>query len=136
MNTLVIFYSYSGKTAVVAAELAKKESADIAEIKGVKRSIKLKAYTAGIIAAIKGKAWPIQPLSADLTAYDRLIMLAPVWANNPAPAFNAVLKLLPANKTVAVKMVSASGKSDCRERLETIIKNAGSELESFEDIKV
>ena len=136
MNTLVIFYSYSGKTAAVAAELAKTESVDIAEIKDKKRQIKLKAYTAGIIAAIKGKAWPIQPLEVDFSQYERLILLAPVWASNPAPAFNAILKLLPANKTVAVKMISATGKSECKERIETVIKNAGCELESFEDIKI
>jgi len=38
-------------------------------------------------------------------------------------------------KTVVVKMVSASGKSKCRERLDAAIKNRGSLLESFEDIK-
>ena len=135
MKTIVVFYSYSGKTKAIASELAKNESADIAEIKDVKRPGKLKAYTAGIFASIKGKKWPILPIDADFASYDRLILLAPVWASNPPPAFNSMLELLPEGKTVAVKMISMSQKSDCRERLEAAIRAKGGTLESFEDIK-
>lgn len=135
MKTIVLFYSYSGNTKAVAEELAGKENADIAEIKDVKRPGKFKAYTAGCFAAMRGGAWRIQPLGVDLSAYDGLILLSPVWAGNPAPAFNAALERLPQGKTVSVKMISASGKSSCRERLETAIKAKGGVLESFEDIK-
>ena len=135
MNTLVLFYSYSGHTKTIAQDLAEKESCEIAEIKDVRRPGKLKAYTAGIIASIRGKEWAIQPLSIDLDAYDRVILLAPIWAGNPPPAFNAALSQLSAGKTVALKMVSGSGKSGCKERLETAITAKGSTLESFDDIK-
>jgi len=135
MKTLVIFYSYSGNTKAIAKELATKEAAGLAEIKDTKRPGKLKAYTVGCIAAIRGKAWPIQPLEAVLPDYDRLMLLGPIWASNPAPAFNAALELLPKGKSVAVKMVSGSGKSDCKERLATLIQAKSCTLESFEDIK-
>ena len=135
MKTLIIYYSYNGHTKKVAEALAAKESADIAEVKSVKRPFKLKAYTAGIFAATRGKAWPIQPLNLDFSIYDRLILLSPVWADNPAPPFNAILAQLPNEKTIAVKMVSASGKSECKGRLEAAIKAKNSTLESFENIK-
>jgi len=135
MKTLVIFYSYSGNTKAIAKELATVESASIAEIKDTKRPGKLKAFTVGCLAAIRGKAWPIQPLDAAPADYDRLVLLGPIWAGNPAPAFNAALELLPKGKSVAVKMVSGSGKSDCKERLETAIQAKSCTLESFEDIK-
>ncbi|MCL2153603.1 MAG: hypothetical protein FWH57_11725 [Oscillospiraceae bacterium] len=135
MNTLVLFYSYSGKTKAIAGELAAKESAVLAEIKDVKRPGKIKAYTAGCFSAMKGKSWPIQPTDVNLAEYGRLILLAPIWASNPPPAFNAILEQLPSGKTVAVKMVSASGKSKCRERLDAVIQSRGSILESYEDIK-
>ena len=134
MKTLVLYYSYSGNTKNVAREAATVESADIAEIFDRSRPGKLRAYTAGIVASIRGKAWPIQPLGVDLSAYDRLIMLSPVWASNPTPAFNAALKLLPEGKTVAIKMISASGKSECKERVESVITSKGGTLESFEDV--
>ena len=136
MKTLILFYSYSGKTKAIAQELATEEAVDIAEIKDIKRPGKLKAYTAGIIAVMRNKLWPIQPLNVDLAAYDRLILLAPVWAGKPPPPFSSVIELLPSGKLITIKMVSMSGKSDCRERLDAAIKAKGSELESFEDIKV
>jgi len=136
MKTLIVFYSYSGKTRAIAQEMAKKETCDIAEVRSAKAIGKLKAYTAGIFASIKGRAWPIMPLEVALPDYDRLVLLAPVWANNPPPAFNALLEQLPSGKAIAVKMVSASGKSDCEERLGAIIKEKGCTLESFIDIGV
>ncbi len=135
MKTLVLFYSYSGHTKRLADELAAKEACDIAQITDVRRPGKLKAYSAGCLAAIKGKAWSIQPLSADFSNYDRLILLSPVWAGNPPPAVNAAIELFPAGKSVEVKMISGSGKCGCEERLSGVITNKGSTLAGFENIK-
>jgi flavodoxin len=135
MKTLVVFYSYSGKTKEIAQALATEESAAIAEIKDVKHPGKLKAYIGGIVAAMRGKSWPIRQLEENPADYDRLILLAPVWAGNPPPPFYAFMEQLPSGKTIAVKMVSMSGKSDCKERLEAAIKEKSGTLESFEDIK-
>ena len=136
MKTLVIYYSYSGRTKVVAEQVAGENSADLAEILDAKRPGTFKAYTAGCIAALKGKTWPILPLEVDFGAYDRLILMAPIWASNPAPAFNSILEVLPEGKTVVLKMISASGESKCKERLESLIAAKGCKLESFEDVKV
>ena len=135
MKTLVIYYSYSGHTRTVADKIAADESYDIAEIKDVKRPGKLKAYLAGCFAAIKGKAWTILPIEADLTVYDRLILLSPIWAGNTPPAVNAFLTLLPEGKKISVKLISGSGKSGCQERIEAAIKAKNGRAESFEDIK-
>ena len=135
MSQLIIYYSFSGKTKKIAEELAKKQSADIYEIKDLKPFGKFKAYTAGIVASIKGKAWSIKPPDVEIVKYDSIIMLAPVWANNPPPAFNAMLEYLPSGKPISIKMVSASGKSNCKDRLKAVIESKGCTLESFEDIK-
>ena len=135
MKTLVLYYSYTGHTRKIAADLAEKESASIAEIKAEKRPGALKAYVSGSLAARRMKAWPIQPLGVDLSGYDRLFLLAPVWASFPAPYINSVLETLPQGKQVYVKLVSGSGRSRCRERLEAAIKAKGCTVEGFEDIK-
>jgi len=135
MKKLVVYYSYSGHTKKIAEALAQKEAADIMEIEDVKRPMKLKAYTAGLLASIRGKTRPIKPLTANMAEYDSLMLLAPVWADNPPPAFNSLLEQLPDGKSVSIRMISASGKSDCKERLETAIKARGCTIESFEDIK-
>ena len=132
---MVIFYSYSGNTKALAQELAAKEHADLAEIKDARRPGVARAYTAGCFAALRGKGWPTQPLQADLGRYGRLALLSPVWAGNAPPAVNAFLEKLPEGKAVAVKMVSSSGGSRCRARLEAAIKAKGCRMDGFEDVK-
>ena len=136
MKTLVVFYSYSGHTRVLAEQLAVQESAEIAEIKAISHPGKIRAYTFGCFAAIRGKAWPIHPLGVDMGAYNRLVLVTPVWAGNPPPPMFAVLDQLPQGKPIAIKMVSASGKSTCKDRLKAAIQAKACTLESFEDIKV
>jgi len=135
MKTLVLYYSYTGHTKKFAEGLAAKESADISEIKAVKRPGRLKAYTAGCFAALGGRSWSIQPIDMDITAYNRLILLSPVWAGNPPPFVNAVFTRIPEGSAVIVKMVSASGESNCKNKIEAKIKAKGCILESFEDVK-
>ena len=135
MKTLVIFYSYTGHAKALAQERARKESADIAEIADAVRPGAFRAYTAGCFAALRGKAWPIKPPEADPAAYDRLILFCPVWAGSAPPAVNAFIDGLPAGKPVSAVMVSASGKSGCRDRLEAALKAKGCRLEGFEDVK-
>jgi Flavodoxins len=135
MKTLVIYYSYSGHTKVIAEKIAIDEAADVSEIKDIKRPGVLKAYSAGCFTAIKGKAWPIASLAVDLTVYDHLIFLSPIWAGNVPPAVNAFLELLPEGKSVSVKLISGSGKSGCKERLEAAIKAKNCTTDSIEDIK-
>ena len=135
MSTLVIYYSYSGHTKAIAEALALKEHFDITQIMDVNRPGKLKAYFAGCFAAVRGKEWPIRPIGVDLGGYDRFIIMSPVWAGSPAPVVNAVLNQLPKNKMISVKMVSASGQSSCKERIEEKIKSIDGTLEGFEDIK-
>ena len=135
MKTLVIYYSYSGHTKKVAEELAKNESAEIFQIIEAKRPGIFKTFAVGTFAARRGKAWPIQPLGVDLNAYDRLFLLAPIWASFPAPYIYNVLENLPEGKVVCVILISSSGNSGCKERLESMIKAKGCTMESYEDIK-
>jgi len=135
MKTLILYYSYSGRTRQIAKELAEKEGSDILEIKDIHRPGKLKAYSLGCFAAMRGRAWPIMPLNVSLASYDRIILLSPVWANNPPPAVHAVLQQFPIGKTLSVKMISGSGKCNCKGLMKNIAETKSGTLESFEDIK-
>ena len=135
MKTLVIFYSYTGHTKALAQELAVAESADILEIRDVARPGTIKAYTIGSFTSIRGKAWPIEPFDADMAAYDRLILMSPVWAGHTPPAVNALLARLPEGKAVSVTMVSGGGQSRFREKMDAALKSRGCTLEGFEDVK-
>jgi len=135
MSTLVVYYSFSGHTRAFAQNLAQSKGADLLELRPAKPAGILKAYTAGCFAAIKGKAWEIQPIEADLAAYEQIIVCAPIWANNAAPYVNSLLEMLPAGKSVGFKLISGSGRSKCRERLESRLAARGCRLAGLEDIK-
>jgi len=136
MKTLVAFYSFSGHTKAYAKELAQTLCADRQELRPAKPVGRLRAYTAGCFAAIKGTAWGIQPIEADLDAYDLLVICAPVWAGNAAPYVNSLLEMLPAGKEVRFKLISASGESNCRERLEDKLAQRGCKLTDLENVKI
>jgi hypothetical protein len=119
----------------LAQAFAAAEGAEIIEIKEARRPSKLKAYSLGCFAALRGKAWNILPPAADLSAYDRLVLFSPVWAGNPPPATLAFLALLPPDKAVSVKMVSASGSSECEPRVTDAVTAKRCTLEGFENIK-
>jgi flavodoxin len=135
MKTAVLYYSYTGNTEQLAREAAKKGKADLIEIKDEHRPGKLKAFTVGCFSAMRGKAWGIQPVKRNLSTYDKLVIFSPVWASNPTPAIYALLNILPSSKDVEVKMVSASGKSGCKEKITAIVEGKGSRLKGFEDLK-
>jgi flavodoxin len=135
MKKLVIYYSYTGNTKKIAEDLASKESADLLQIQDKKRPGKFKVYTAGCFAAVKCKPWEIKPLEKDINEYDHIYVLAPVWANYPAPQINNIWNKLSSGKKITVKMVSASGKSSCKEKINELITKHGCEMTGFDDIK-
>ena len=135
MKTLIIYYSYSGNTRKIAEATAEAESADILEVKPPRNPGKFKAYFIGCPASIMGKSWKIQPLDVDLSSYEKIIIMSPIWAGGLTPYINAILEQLPEGKAVYIKLISGSGKSDCRDRLETKIRSKGCRLEDIEDIK-
>jgi hypothetical protein len=94
-----------------------------------------KAYVAGCFTALRMKGWKIQPISLDFSQYDRVVLYSPVWAGHPAPAINAFLAQLPKGMSVEMNMVSASGESAAREKLEARLRELGCILEKYTDIK-
>jgi len=135
MKQLIAYYSYTGDTAKLAAELAEKRGCDIAEVKGVHaRPGKFKAYTSGSFAAMTGKSWDIQPLAHDPREYDRITVMSPVWAGGPAPQINCLLESMPAGKSVEIILVSASGKSNCNQRLADMLSARGCIMLSLQNM--
>lgn len=135
MKTIVMYYSWSGRTRALAKARAGEEDAALYEIKDQKKPNALVAYTAGCLSALCMKGTPILPLTVSLDEYERVVIMSPVWASHPVPAINTVLDALPREKQVAVVMVSASGKSKCRDQVERLIQGKACTLVSFEDTK-
>jgi flavodoxin len=136
MKTLVLFYSFSGNTKKIAAQKAAETGADIEEIIETKRMFVLKAYTVGAYRAIKRKKAEIQPIKSQLNSYEKIIIMAPVWAGKPAPAFNSIIEQLPTGKKIELVMVSASsGTEGSAEETKNFIAARGCEVTDYVDIK-
>jgi len=109
MKTIILYYSWSGKTKALAVQKAGELNADIEEITEIKKSSMLGAFFSGAPKAMGRKKAKIKPIAADLNGYEKIIIMAPVWAGHPAPAFNNIIEHIPSGKKVEVIMVSAGG---------------------------
>ena len=134
MKTLVIYYSYSGTTRIHALEIAEKHNAEVYEVKDIKKPGKLKAYVIGSFKAMSGKKMPIEPTAIDLSLYENIIILTPIWASHPVPQIYNIFDMLPSDKKIEFYAVSASGASN-KQKVEEIIKNKSCELVNYTDIK-
>ena len=91
MKFLVVYYSLTGKTKLVARTIAEALNATLVEIQE-RRPIPLPfVYLSGSFAALLNRGREINPVSVDLKQYDRLFIGSPIWASRPAPAINSFI---------------------------------------------
>lgn len=134
MKTLVLFYSFSGKTKALANTKAQELDADLIQVIETKKRSKFNAYTSGCFQAMKQRKTDLQQLNVDVNAYERIVIMMPIWAGSPAPAFNNVLEMLPSGKQIELIMISASGHSN-KEKTMKQVKAQGYHVAAYQDIK-
>jgi flavodoxin len=136
MKTLVLFYSFTGKTKDIAEKKAKELTADIEEILDEKKHSKFGAFLVGCPKSIMRKSWAIKPLAANLDGYEKIVILSPTWAGHPVPPVNAAIEKLPPGKKVEVVMVSSSGSTkDSTEGTKALIAAKGCEVTEYTDMR-
>lgn len=92
MKTLVVYYSLTGKTDVVAQALAHELGADLRRVEDVEKpSVTWWFMMSASFAALRGAEAPIQPIDTGLQGYDRVFVGSPVWAGSPATPINAFM---------------------------------------------
>lgn len=136
MKTVIIYYTFGGSTKKEAESLAAKLNAPVFRVKEARKRSLFASFIPGGYLAMARKAVAINALNVDLKEYDRIIIGCPVWAGYPAPAFNAVMGLLPTGKEVELFFCSAGGdtqKSD--QGTKDLIKKKGCTVVSYRDIK-
>lgn len=138
MKSIILYYSYNGHTKKVAEKLARTQGADLVEIQTVQQKGNFMTYLVDCPRAMMRKGAEIEPVTQDLSAYDLITLAAPVWASYPAPAFNAMVKLLPKQKNVQVILVSASGSGATKKSeigTKHLIKDKGCKVIAYKDVK-
>ena len=134
MKNLVVYYSYTGNTELVAKTLAGIIKADVIKIEDIERPSKDDAYASGKVAATQGKSWPVKPFKTDLSGYSRIFVGSPVWFKMPTPEFNAFVEQVNfAGKQVVVFVTMGAGGQDVaiKAMTEKITAKGGKVVSSF-----
>ena len=91
MKSLVVYYSLTGKTRLVAQAIAEALNATLVEIEE-RRCIPIPfVYLSGGFAAITNRGTKIKPVDVDLKQYERIFIGSPVWGSRPTPAINSFI---------------------------------------------
>jgi flavodoxin len=92
MKPLVVYYSLTGKTKLVAQAIAEALSTTLLEIKETKpRKLGPSLYSIGGLAAKMNKGSKINPIDVDLKQHETIFIGSPIWGSRPAPAINSFI---------------------------------------------
>ena len=92
MKALVVYYSLTGKTKMVAQVIAEALDARVLEIKETKpKKPGFLTYLVGSYKAMRNIGSEISPIDVYVKQYDTIFIGSPVWASRPAPAINSFI---------------------------------------------
>jgi flavodoxin len=110
MKDLVVFYSLTGKTRIVAKAIAEEIGATILEVEESRaRTPGGMVYLTGGFAAVANRASDIKPVAIDVSQYDRVFVGSPVWASRPAPAINSFIRATDFEGRTVIPFVTLGG---------------------------
>ena len=93
VNTLVVYFSWSGNNRALAEDLAKRLNADICEVVEARRR---RGWTIALDLLFRRKP-KILPLSCSPAVYDHIVLVAPIWASQVAHPLQTFLREMSAN---------------------------------------
>lgn len=92
LKTLVVYYSLTEKTHVVAQALAKELGAEVRRVEDVEKpSVTWWFIVTGAMSAMRGAESEIKPIDAGLQGYGRVFVGSPVWGGSPSTPINAFI---------------------------------------------
>jgi flavodoxin len=92
MKSLVVYYSLTGNTKLVAQVIAEALNATMEEIMETKpRKIRLLVYLIGGFEATMNRGSNIGSIDVNLKQYERIFIGSPIWNARPAPAINSFI---------------------------------------------
>lgn len=134
MKTIIIYYSDSGTTRIVANTLSRKLKTDIIEIKDKKERKGFKNTLTSSFDAYREIKTDIEPLRVNLEEYDTVYFGTPTWAGHPTPAIITIIDrcdLRGKDVILFATMSKSGGESTIRRMDEKITARGGRVIESF-----
>jgi len=92
MKSLVVYYSLTGNTKLVAQVIAEALNTTPVEIMETKpRKLRPLVYLIGGFQATMDRGSKVNPIDVDLKQYERIFIGSPIWNSRPAPAVNSFI---------------------------------------------
>ncbi|MDR1839815.1 MAG: flavodoxin [Treponema sp.] len=134
MKTAVVYYTLDGNCALVAGEIKAQLNADSIRLhtKDERKRGKIRKMFWGVGMVFSRKNPPLKLYSFDPSAYDLIIIGAPVWASSPAPPVKTFISEAGiTGKKIAIFVCHAGGKGNALEIFKTLL--AGNDIAAEAD---
>jgi len=135
MKVLVVYYSLTGKTEVVARALAKELGADIRRVEDLEKpEASFWFIVKGGFAAMRGVESEIKPIDTGFQGYDRVFVGSPVWGSSPSTPINAFIAKADFSGKDVILFMTMGGddaSSALRKMGERIEKKGGKIVDAF-----
>lgn len=111
MKNLVVYYSWTGNTEVVAREIQKLAGADLKKIEEIKHRKSGIGFAGAGLSALLGIKSKLKTMNFSLKGYQNIFLGGQVWASRSTPAINTFIsKTNFKNKKVYLFLTEADDK--------------------------
>lgn len=134
MKTIIIYFSGSGNTRIVAKTLSENLNTDLIEIKDLKKRDGFVGKVFSSIDAFRESKTEISPSKIDLEDYGLIYFGTPTWASNASPAMITLIDKcdLRGKDIVLFATMNGSGGRAAVDRMEEKVQVRGARVvESF-----
>ena len=124
-KAIVLYYSRTGGTRVVAKTIREALDCDLQEIKDLKDRSGIKGFWGGMKDVSNKVKAEINPQTLDLDAYDLIVICSPVWGMQFAPAITTFMSSIDF-KDKRIVLAAVARMNMKAEKLEEMNKEIGS----------
>jgi len=126
MKTLVVYYSLTGNTRLIAEAAARELGAEIEELRELKRRSGIKGFVVGGLDSLRKKSVEIEPCRHRIEEFELVVVGTPVWGWGMTPAVRTYLtgRSWKGKKTALFCTMGGSGQRRTLEGMAVLVSGA------------
>lgn len=131
MKSLIVYYSLTGKTEIVAQALAAELAADVRQVEDVEKpTVSWWFNIQGGSAAMRGSETAIKPIDTNFDGYGRIFVGSPVWGWSPSTPINAFIAKADFTGKEVIPFMTMGGEdaSDALKKMSARIEQRGGKI--------
>lgn len=120
MKVLVLFYSRTGATRQVACALRRALDADLMEIRCPRFGLGIFGFLRAGYDSVRGNLPPIEVPEVDFSAFDLVLVGAPIWTGYPALPVRAFFSTAPVLGRETALFFTSEGQSEVQAAVDEV----------------